>query len=375
MEAAEKTEPIEPAPIEEVGEAALVNGNAESVPKEPEPAEVEERAGMSGLKALDRWHRSMPEERGDVLSRCSGQAATALREFAGLLEGKHAAYRSALRIELPQDLGDEFARYAESFAEGGVAQLATSLRPQPNPSPAWMAWSEALATVATDQQEDRVGGPALGRTVKAMLNMGYDRERVLAMRPAAESLGRRAGASMPFDEYKVLPGESLYHIRAKYRKQERMLNYRWIADFNDRSSYNLREGELIKIPKQELHIEVWREARVVVVFAGDRPIRIYPASVGRKGEETPLGSFTIDICEKEPVYYGVSPAVPYGSPDNPLGDRWLGFEEKPSYGLHGTNSEETIGTWETEGCVRMHNADVIDLFDLVPTGTAVTIHS
>lgn len=356
-----------------VGTAEPTEASAPTQP-EVEATPAAAKSGMSGARALDTWHRSLPEGREDVLDRCDGESATVLAELGRALNGEAKAYRASLRIEIPEAMGEEFARYARAYAEGDVEQLATVLPATPEPSPAWMVWTEALAHMAIEQQNDRVGGPALGRLLQAMLNLGYSRDRVLGFRSAAEGVGRRAGDSMPYDTYEVQSGEAMYNVRLKQRREGRKLDYLWIAEFNDKSNYNLRVGETLKIPQQELHIEVWRGARVVVVFAGDRPIRIYPCSVGKEGEETPVEDFTIGIKETNPVYYGVSPAVPYGNPDNPLGDRWLGFEERTSYGLHGTNSESTIGTRETEGCVRMHNSDVRELFDLVPVSTLVKIH-
>jgi lipoprotein-anchoring transpeptidase ErfK/SrfK len=41
--------------------------------------------------------------------------------------------------------------------------------------------------------------------------------------------------------------------------------------------------------------------------------------------------------------------------------------------VHGTPEEGLIGTPASHGCIRMYNADVIDLFDLVEVGTLVVI--
>ena len=41
--------------------------------------------------------------------------------------------------------------------------------------------------------------------------------------------------------------------------------------------------------------------------------------------------------------------------------------------IHGTNHEDQIGTPASEGCVRMRSADVVQLYDLVPSGTPVVI--
>lgn len=41
--------------------------------------------------------------------------------------------------------------------------------------------------------------------------------------------------------------------------------------------------------------------------------------------------------------------------------------------IHGTNHEALIGQPASHGCVRMRNADVVELFELVPTGAEVRI--
>lgn len=41
--------------------------------------------------------------------------------------------------------------------------------------------------------------------------------------------------------------------------------------------------------------------------------------------------------------------------------------------IHGTNEESRIGTAVSHGCIRMRNADVVDLFERVAVGTAVEI--
>lgn len=41
--------------------------------------------------------------------------------------------------------------------------------------------------------------------------------------------------------------------------------------------------------------------------------------------------------------------------------------------IHGTHEEHRIGTPASHGCIRMKNADVAELFDLVEVGTAVRI--
>lgn len=41
--------------------------------------------------------------------------------------------------------------------------------------------------------------------------------------------------------------------------------------------------------------------------------------------------------------------------------------------FHGTNAESRLGTPASEGCIRMRNDDIIDLYERVEVGTEVTI--
>src|SRR6478609_4199794 len=69
--------------------------------------------------------------------------------------------------------------------------------------------------------------------------------------------------------------------------------------------------------------------------------------------------------------------IPGGDSRNPLGKRWLGINANgtygDTYGIHGNNNENSIGKYVSQGCVRMHNADVEKLYDKVQVGTPVAI--
>jgi lipoprotein-anchoring transpeptidase ErfK/SrfK len=68
--------------------------------------------------------------------------------------------------------------------------------------------------------------------------------------------------------------------------------------------------------------------------------------------------------------------VPPG-PYNPLGARALYLYANGRdtlYRIHGTNNQGTIGSYETSGCFRMTNRDVMDLFEKVPNGTRVIVY-
>jgi lipoprotein-anchoring transpeptidase ErfK/SrfK len=61
-----------------------------------------------------------------------------------------------------------------------------------------------------------------------------------------------------------------------------------------------------------------------------------------------------------------------GGPGNPLGARAL-YLGNTDYRIHGTNDPTTIGKHVSSGCIRLQNADVIDLFQRVGVGTKVVV--
>ncbi len=42
-------------------------------------------------------------------------------------------------------------------------------------------------------------------------------------------------------------------------------------------------------------------------------------------------------------------------------------------GIHGTNDDAGIGTDVSHGCVRLHNKDIVELSEVTPLGTPVSI--
>ena len=61
-----------------------------------------------------------------------------------------------------------------------------------------------------------------------------------------------------------------------------------------------------------------------------------------------------------------------GGPTNPLGARAL-YLGSSLYRIHGTNQGTTIGRSVSSGCIRMHNKDVMDLYERVRIGAKVVV--
>jgi len=116
------------------------------------------------------------------------------------------------------------------------------------------------------------------------------------------------------------------------------------------------------------------------LFKGLKFSKSYGIAVGMAGLETPAGRYAIQNKQVDPAWHVPNSAwagslagqvIPGGAPNNPLRARWLGIAN--GVGIHGTAEDWSIGTRASHGCIRMHVADVIDLFRRVPVGTPVLI--
>ena len=115
-----------------------------------------------------------------------------------------------------------------------------------------------------------------------------------------------------------------------------------------------------------------KSQNILTLKCNDEIIKTYNVATGTNNS-TPVGTFKIGNKLVNPVWYKEGAVVPAGSPENILGTRWLGFDDLPSYGIHGTTEPQSIGKQSTAGCVRMINAEVEELYSLLPIGTEVTV--
>ena len=109
----------------------------------------------------------------------------------------------------------------------------------------------------------------------------------------------------------------------------------------------------------------------LALLAGDRVVRVYAIASGKPSSPTPRGEFRIVTHVAHPTWYGPHRVVPPGAA-NPLGTRWMGLSVR-GFGIHGTNAPDSIGHDASHGCIRMRNADVEELFNLVTVGIPVEL--
>jgi lipoprotein-anchoring transpeptidase ErfK/SrfK len=99
------------------------------------------------------------------------------------------------------------------------------------------------------------------------------------------------------------------------------------------------------------------------------------ATVGAK-QPWPRWIPTKEMIERDPAKYGKYTDGMDGGPDNPLGARaiYLYQGKQDTYlRIHGTNQPQSIGTASSNGCFRMINEHVIDLYKRVEMGAEVVV--
>jgi lipoprotein-anchoring transpeptidase ErfK/SrfK len=138
-------------------------------------------------------------------------------------------------------------------------------------------------------------------------------------------------------------------------------------------------GKTLYIYQGNWSIKVSKNKFRLYLYNGDELFKIYNVGVGRQGR-TPEGTFIIKGKQKNPIWYNEGKAIPFGSKENVLGTRWMALkptgdtnQHLSGYGIHGTWLPETIGTKSSNGCIRMKNNDVNELFSIVPRKTKVLI--
>jgi hypothetical protein len=142
-----------------------------------------------------------------------------------------------------------------------------------------------------------------------------------------------------------------------------------------RSELAIHPGDELRIPTDPVHALVDVGARWMVYLHGKEAVASWPIGVGKQGEETPIGQFTVGPKQRDPVWFrpGHEP-VAFGDPENPLGTRWLPWIQngmKTGYGFHGTNDAAGVGGRVSKGCVRMRNPDVEVLYGILPEGARI----
>jgi len=195
--------------------------------------------------------------------------------------------------------------------------------------------------------------------------------RILTAASAALWVGSAIGA----------PPRALADLQASTATSVQMMPAPDVADSNLEPAANLRRQVVGYPTTAAAGTIVIDTAHTYLYFVlGDgRAIR-YGIGVGRDGFRW-SGSQSVTRMAEWPDWTPPNEMIvrqPYlprwmaGGKGNPLGARAI-YLGSTAYRIHGTNAPQTIGTQVSSGCIRLTNADVIDLYGRVTLGTTVIV--
>ena len=173
--------------------------------------------------------------------------------------------------------------------------------------------------------------------------------------------------------YVIQPGDSLDKIA---RNNDTTVAL--IRAMNGIEGNLIYAGQRILVPAAPIVVKVDKSDRQLELTMNGNRIKRYSVGVGRYGK-TPVGTFHTVVHQKNPDWTPPSGGtVKFGDPRNVLGTRWMSFEDKArpdlkGFGIHGTSERDSIGGETSNGCIRMLNEDVEEVFLLIPRGTKILI--
>ena len=144
--------------------------------------------------------------------------------------------------------------------------------------------------------------------------------------------------------------------------------------------------DLPPLPSVEIYLpEAEQVVTHLVLDLGDRRVFVqsdetvlasYPVAIGTQSTPTPTGQFEVFEMVENPVWQSpwTGEVHPPG-PNSALGVRWIGFARMPNgvIGFHGTPTVSSIGRAASNGCVRLRNEHVLELFSQVQIGMTVLV--
>ena len=174
--------------------------------------------------------------------------------------------------------------------------------------------------------------------------------------------------------YLIKPGDAISKIARRHGMTQEMLMR--MNNLNDPSRI-VAGRTLVVLDKPAFSLRVNRANGHATLLLGNGFVKRWPAQPGR-GDATPAGEFAIGNKIERPAWWlADGTEVPNNHPENILGSRWMSLSPvgntraAGSIGLHGTGGRES--NRGAGGSVRMANADIEELYWMIPPGTPVTI--
>jgi lipoprotein-anchoring transpeptidase ErfK/SrfK len=147
--------------------------------------------------------------------------------------------------------------------------------------------------------------------------------------------------------------------------------------------------EILALQRQVVPFQTKEAPGTIIVFANERKLYFvlgdnqamrYGVGVGRDGytwsgihkitnkREWPDWRPPPEMLKRQPYL----PRHMKGGPGNPLGARAL-YIGSTVYRIHGTHEPQSVGEADSSGCIRLTNADIVDLYERAKIGAKVIV--
>ena len=176
------------------------------------------------------------------------------------------------------------------------------------------------------------------------------------------------------ETYLVESGDTLERIGKRYSVPAEILQ-----TLNDiPRPKDLQAGREIKVVNGPFHVRVRRAAFTMDLYLKNTYVKSYQVGLGMPGHETPTGTWIVGEGGKliRPEWTDPNGRTFASSdPDYPLGDRWIGLlgiegdaVGETGFAIHGTAKPREIGKNASRGCIRLHNGNVIEVYNMLLAG-------
>ena len=185
--------------------------------------------------------------------------------------------------------------------------------------------------------------------------------------------------------YVVKKGDSLARISSR---ENLGTDWRFIQRINGMASEKaLRPDMRLKLAHGPFNAEVVKADFRLNVYAGTGSDRVmvasFPCGTGTN-DSTPVGTFKVRTGSKliDPQWTNPRTGEHFAAndPKNPIGERWIGLQgttpetsKFTGYGIHGTTEPQSIGKQMSMGCVRLGDADVEAVYELIGEQSTIVI--
>ena len=183
--------------------------------------------------------------------------------------------------------------------------------------------------------------------------------------------------ALPGDElsgsYQVQFGDNLTAIGNKHNvPPEFLMRVNGIKD-----AKRLRAGQNLKVVNGPFNAIIYKSRFEMDLYLQNTYVKTFKIGIGLPGNDTPTGNWRVTANKEidpdwpRPQNQGGG-LVKSGDSENPLGVRWIPITcfkgdglNRTGFGIHGNNAPKSIGTQCSLGCIRMHNNEVIEFYNMV----------